>query len=125
MKGPRRPVTGRSIEEEEERALRQATRRLLFGRSAEKAFPGEGESAAKAPRRHMRVKVTINLDGDVVEHFKEQARRDSRKYQFLINQALREYIEGTSAEKLARTVGEILLSDESFVECIRERLKDE
>src|ERR1700722_7013537 len=41
-----------------------------------------------------KVRITIRLDRDVVDHFRDQVRRAHRgNYQTLINEALREYIE--------------------------------
>lgn len=97
-------------------------RRVLFGKSNPE-IPGAGKSAAERAKRHIRTKVTMNLDGDVVEYFKELAQSEGRSYQLLINQVLREYIEGTNPEKLARTVGELLLESPSFIETLAERLK--
>ena len=45
-------------------------------------------------RRHTKVRVTIRLDRDVVEHFRDQVRGARRgNYQTLINDALREHIQ--------------------------------
>jgi uncharacterized protein (DUF4415 family) len=44
--------------------------------------------------RHTKVRVTIRLDRDVVEHFRDQVRWAHRgNYQTLINDALREHIQ--------------------------------
>jgi hypothetical protein len=41
-----------------------------------------------------KVRITIRLDRDVVEHFRDQVRRAHRgNYQTLINDALREHIQ--------------------------------
>lgn len=98
----------------------RAARRALFG--ADREIPGSGSSAAKSPGRHTRVKITINLDSDVVEHFKTKSRTAGRGYQQLINEALREYLEGSKTERLAREIGEILLDDPSFVARISESI---
>lgn len=89
----------------------------------EETIPKRGEHADSVPERHVRVKVTMNLDGDLVAHFKALAERSGMAYQFLINQALREYIEGNRTEKVAREVGLLLLDDPSFMEQMKERLK--
>ena len=67
--------------------------------------------------------MTINFDGDIIKHFKEKAKSEGRSYQVLINDALREYIKGTSAEQLARTVGEMLINDSSFLEIIATQIQ--
>ena len=71
--------------DEEDLALRRATRRLLFRTTNPEKIPGAGTSAARTPERHLKIKVTMNLDGDIVQHFKEQARSCGQPYQSLIN----------------------------------------
>ncbi len=106
----------------EELNFKRATRRLLFKEEKKVPFediiPGAGTSAASAPERHLKVKVTMNLDGDVVNHFKRSALEDGRPYQSLINQVLREYIEGSKPERLAKDIGQILLKDSNFLKAI-------
>ena len=94
--------------------FQHASKRALFGK--QKRIPGEGYTAADKPKRHAKVKITINLDGDLINHFKEKAKRERTSYQLLINQALREHTEGNSSERIAKTVGLILLQDKSFLE---------
>lgn len=97
------------------------TRRLLFGQPtrpetiAGLEIPGAGRSAASEPRRHVRNKITLNVDGDIVEYFKTLGRERGRAYQLLINDALREYIEGNKPERLAQQVAGLLLSSEDFL----------
>lgn len=104
--------------------FRRATRRLLFTEQTEatRDIPGAGRSAAEGPRRHTRVKVTINLDGDVVQYFKEWAEREGRPYQSLVNQVLREFVGGSRPEQLAQEVRELLLRDEQFLSQLAARL---
>ncbi len=90
----------------------KATRRVLFPSSKEEPVR---ESAAKAPRRHTRLKITMNIDGDIVDFFREKSLGGGLGYQQLINQALREYIEGNTPERLAKEVREALLDDEAFL----------
>jgi len=55
-----------------------------------------------------KVRITIRLDRDVVEHFRDQVRRAHRgNYQTLINDALREHIQRPG---LAQQVGAELRS---------------
>lgn len=100
----------------------KVTRGLLFQKAAEKQIPGLGSSAVKMPTRHLRYKVTMNLDGDIVDYFKKKAERAGRPYQLLINDVLREHIEGSRPEQMAKAVGEIILGDDSFLERLREKL---
>lgn len=102
--------------DEEDLALRRATRRLLFRATNPEKIPGAGTSAARTPERHLKIKVTMNLDGDIVQHFKDQARASGQPYQSLINQALRELMEGSKPERIAREVKALLVADEQFLE---------
>ena len=95
--------------------FQRASKRVLFGKPTKK-IPGEGYTAVDRPKRHTKSKITINLDGDIVNHFKDKAKRERSSYQLLINQALREHMEGSSNERTAKTVGLILLQDKSFLE---------
>lgn len=103
-----------------------ATRRALFGKKipAASSAPGAGRSASENAHKHSRIKVTINFDGDIVKYFKEKAKTEGRSYQILINDALREYIKGNSAEQLARAVGAILMTDSSFLELLTEQIQN-
>lgn len=102
-----------------------ASRRALFGKKVAVAptAPGAGRNAAENAPKHSRVKVTINFDGDIIKHFKNEAKAKGRSYQVLINDALREYIKGTSSEQLARAVGEMLANDSSFLDLIAGQLE--
>jgi len=107
-------------DDEMEEKLRLASRKLLFG---DRKIPGEGRSAAETPDRHVRQKVTINLDSDIISFFKARAVEEKTPYQFLINQVLRDYVHGSKPEQLARDVAEILLGDASFLEKIKSSIK--
>lgn len=47
--------------------------------------------------RENKNRITIMLDPDIIEHFKTEAERTRVGYQTLINQTLRETIEGTAS----------------------------
>ena len=79
-------------------------------------------SAAADADRHTRVKITINLDGDVINHFKQIAKQEGRPYQSLINQVLREHILGSRPEQLADQVQQRLLADDNFLSEIARKL---
>ena len=100
----------------------RATRRALFGKNRDGKIPGHGRSATENAIKHAKVKVTMNFDGDVVAFFKVRAKTEGRSYQILINDALREYIRGNSAEQLAIAVGNMLLNDASFHESLAKKL---
>ena len=54
----------------------------------------EGERGAVLSADPNKLRITIRLDGDIVDHFKEQViSAGGGNYQTLINNALREYIE--------------------------------
>lgn len=70
--------------------------------------------------RNIKVDVSIKLDGDIVEYFKEQARKPGAlPYQIQINQALREVLDREGEE----FPGEALTKDERFVAAITERIR--
>jgi uncharacterized protein (DUF4415 family) len=74
----------------------------------------------KDPSR-TKVRVTISLDRDVVEHFrKAAARRGALPYQTQINRALREVIEQSSTEHLKSA----LLKDKSFIRSLAREIAD-
>jgi uncharacterized protein (DUF4415 family) len=65
----------------------------------------------KSPEQ-AKVRITIALDRDVVEHFKEAAaQRGALPYQTQINQALRQAIE----QPAAQSVKSALLKDKDFI----------
>ncbi|MCC6954903.1 MAG: BrnA antitoxin family protein [Deltaproteobacteria bacterium] len=97
--------------------LSEAARRLLF-RGGE-----EPKSPVGAVGRHVRVKVTMNVDGDLIEYFKTRSREEGRPYQLLMNDALREYVQGTKPERLAAEVGERLLNDPAFIDDLKSKLR--
>jgi uncharacterized protein (DUF4415 family) len=50
-----------------------------------------------------KTRITIRLDNDIIEHFLEKAdRAGGANYQTLINDALREYIQGARLETVVR-----------------------
>lgn len=104
----------------------KATKRLLYPEpiAAVQDIPGAGASAAEGAGRHTRVKITINLDGEVVDYFKQVAKEETRSYQSLINQVLREYVAGSRPEHLTKEIEQRLLSDQRFLDEIAKRLSD-
>lgn len=55
----------------------------------------DGERGAVIPRPG-KTRVTIYVDNDVLETFRERAEDSGRGYQNVMNQALREYLERSS-----------------------------
>lgn len=109
---------------DDDREFKRAVRRVLFDdKTISKSVPGGGKSAAAGADRHTRTKVTMNLDGDVVAYFRARAKKEGRAYQSLINQVLREYVEGSRPEQLAAKVQEKLLGDAEFLKELAAKLK--
>ncbi len=64
---------------------------------------GKGRRGPIIPLPPEKVRITIRLDRDVVDHFREQVRKaHAGNYQTLINEALREHIQRPG---LAKQVG--------------------
>jgi uncharacterized protein (DUF4415 family) len=90
-------------------------KKIVRRRDVGKVIPAE----ALEPR-NIKVDVSIKLDGDILEYFKEQARKPGAlPYQIQINQALREAM-GRAGEEFP---GEALTKDERFVAAIAERIR--
>lgn len=49
--------------------------------------------------KNVKERITIFLDQDIVDSFRERAESQGSKYQTLINQALREHLQKPSLEK--------------------------
>ncbi|HQH27755.1 MAG TPA: BrnA antitoxin family protein [Oligoflexia bacterium] len=109
---------------DDDREFRRAVRRVLFDdKTISKSVPGGGRDAAEIPERHTRAKVTMNLDGDVLAYFRAQAKKEGRAYQSLINQVLREYIEGSRPQQLAAQVRALLLDDAGLIEGLADKVQ--
>ena len=75
------------------------------------------EGTAERPAK---VRITIALDQDIVEHFKERAKKPGAlPYQTQINQLLRRVIELDEAA----AVKDELLNDSGFIRAIAERVR--
>lgn len=69
-----------------------------------------------------KVRITINLDADILEYFKERAKAlDAAPYQTQINNALRRVMIGESGT-VSSTANE-LLQNEGFIEALKDKLK--
>ena len=68
-------------------------------------------------------RITIYLDADIVEHFKTAAEDSKTGYQTLINQTLREKIDGSQIAAKADEVIEKLLRDKNALRRLKDRLE--
>lgn len=67
--------------------------------------------------KNCKSRITIFLDADVVEHFKQLAENSGKGYQTLINQALRDFIEKDDGK--FSEVKKELLTDKTFLENLK------
>jgi uncharacterized protein (DUF4415 family) len=76
-------------------------------------------TVAETAPRNCKVRVTMYLDADIIEHFKARAARpDAAAYQTQINSALRSMLESDPLE----TGYERLVRDDRFISAIAKRL---
>jgi uncharacterized protein (DUF4415 family) len=70
----------------------------------------KGKRGPVIPLPPEKVRITIRLDHDIVDHFRNQVRRAHRgNYQTLINDALRDYIQRPGlAEQVAAELRSVL-----------------
>jgi uncharacterized protein (DUF4415 family) len=68
-----------------------------------------GRIAPPVPEQRGKTRITIRLDEDIVDHFLKEADASggTRGYQTLINEALRQHVEG-KAPKLEETLRRIV-----------------
>lgn len=71
-----------------------------------------------------KVKITINLDADVLEYFKQRAAPPhSAPYQTQINNELRRVMEADNEHADLSQTARALLKDDNFIVALRDRLK--
>ena len=70
----------------------------------------KGKRGAVVPTPPEKIRITIRLDRDIVDHFREQVRKAHRgNYQTLINDALREHLQRPSlAQEVGKEVRSVL-----------------
>jgi uncharacterized protein (DUF4415 family) len=69
-----------------------------------------------------KVRITINLDADILEYFKDRAEEpDAAPYQTQINNELRRLMK--SGRKSVTSTAKELLRDDNFIDALRDRLK--
>lgn len=81
------------------------------------------DSAIKKALKESKNRITIYLDADIVEHFKTEAEKSKTGYQTLINQTLREKIEGSQAGKNADEIIEKLLQNKTALSRLKAELE--
>ncbi len=89
-----------------------------FKRIERPAFLGKLKTSKEAKSR-----ITIYLDADIVEHFKNAAENSKTGYQTLINQTLREKIDGSQTVEKADEVIEKLLQDKTALSRLKAELE--
>ena len=82
------------------------------------ALLGEPKTAKESKSR-----ITIYLDADIVEHFKNEAEISKTGYQTLINQTLREKINNPQSNKNADDFFEKLLQDKAALSKLKAELE--
>jgi uncharacterized protein (DUF4415 family) len=95
-------------EEASKRGLKRITRPAFLG-----------EPKKKANKKT----ITIMLDPDIIEHFKAQAENSNIGYQTLINQTLREQIDGSNTDQKVDEVIERLLQDKTALSKLKAELE--
>lgn len=74
------------------------------------------------PRREQKIKITMYLDGDILDFFKEQAKEpNSSPYQTQINNELRIVMERKSSKDEVITIS--MLDNPAFISALAEKLK--
>ena len=75
--------------------------------------PQQGKRAPVAPLTSEKVRITIRLDREIVDHFRDKVRKADRgNYQTLINDALRDYLQWPSLAQQVRAEVRVILSEE-------------
>ena len=74
------------------------------------------------PRKEQKIKITMYLDGDILDFFKERAKEpNSSPYQTQINNELRAVMEGKSLKDEVVTIS--MLDNPAFISALAEKLK--
>jgi uncharacterized protein (DUF4415 family) len=72
--------------------------------------------------RDCKSRITIYLDADIVDRFKEIGEKENVGYQTLINRALRKVVDELNERSEATDLKEELLNDDAFISRLREKL---
>ena len=83
-----------------------------------------GKYAQRRPAQK-KTRITICLDDDILEHFKERARQTrAAPYQTQINNELRAVMEHEQAVEARATVRTELLKDDGFIRAVASRVQE-
>jgi uncharacterized protein (DUF4415 family) len=80
-------------------------------------------TAIEKSLREAKNRITIYLDADIVEHFKIKAEQSKTGYQTLINQTLREKLDGLQTGKKSDELIERLLQDKTALSRLKAELE--
>jgi hypothetical protein len=78
--------------------------------------------------KNIKVRITINVDSDVLNHFKERAKQpDAAPYQTQINNALRRAMDAETAGSNVPSgaTGERLVRDKGFIKAVAKEVRKE
>lgn len=73
--------------------------------------------------RDCKSRITIHLDADIVEHYKQAAQNVREGYQTLINQTLRDAVDKKVESESSRRLQSDLLNDRRFLAELKEKLE--
>lgn len=77
---------------------------------------------AETLKKNNKVKVSIYLDGEVLDYFKERAEQpNAAPYQTQINNELRKVMENRSSD--TESVGQDILNDKKFLKALKKKLE--
>jgi uncharacterized protein (DUF4415 family) len=85
---------------------------------------GRAEAAQQTPTK---VRISINIDSDILEYFKTRAAQpNAAPYQTQINQALRRVMEQEEqqASSSALSYADLLLADQRFIDAVARRVAE-
>lgn len=74
------------------------------------------------PVREYKSRITIYLDAEIVNHFKNIAEREGVGYQTLINLALRQLVHGDNEELEKQSLKDEILKDKKFLRKLKTAL---
>lgn len=116
--------TSKTFEVEYTEADREELRQAGY---SEEELPGLGKHTFRrarhiTPRREQKIKITMYIDADILDFFKERAKEpNASPYQTQINNELRAVIERKSLKDEVVTIS--MLDNPAFISALAEKLK--